>query len=393
MPGIEAGEGVPSSPQADTPIGLSFESELLTIYQQEVEAHLGTIKSELDPCKKSKELIPSEEFYRALHTIHGASRTAEIGSIGELASLMEKPMKAALSQSTTLDHDAVKLFRQGYQALRAMTKELVETRQLPLVPEDLKTGLIALAEDLKHNALVIPADTDQPSGEFISTVTMMDDSPEIELDNELLAIFVDEAKELLEMSDRALHDWAEQKPGDNGQYDYSAVMELQRYLHTLKGGAKMAELNQIGDLSHELESVFIQVIDGRLEKNDSLVELLRDSFDLLHKQVDQASGNQSSSDSADQIQLLKAMRRGGGGNQAGQTSDPVPIAARRQGKHDRRASRRREDTESDSDNFTDDDDAGQERQAQEVIKVRAELLDNLVNSAGEVSIYRARMEQ
>jgi len=393
MPGIEAGEGVPGSPQADTPTGLSFDSELLTIYQQEVEAHLGTIKSALDLCKKSKELIPSEELYRALHTIHGASRTADIGSIAELASLMEKPMKAALSQSTTLDQDAVKLFRRGYQELRAMTKELVETRQLPLAPEDLKTGLIALAEDLKHHALEIPADADQPSGEFISTVTMMDDSSDIEQDNELLAIFVDEAKELLEMSDRALHDWAEQKPDDDGQHDYSAVMELQRYLHTLKGGAKMAELNQIGDLSHELESVFIQVVDGRLEKNDSLVELLRDSFDLLHKQVDQASENRSSSDSAGQIQLLKAMRRGGGGSQAEQTGNQARIPTRREGKHDRRVSRRREDIESGSENFTDDDSAGQERQAQEVIKVRAELLDNLVNSAGEVSIYRARMEQ
>jgi len=37
--------------------------------------------------------------------------------------------------------------------------------------------------------------------------------------------------------------------------------------------------------------------------------------------------------------------------------------------------------------------AGHESQAQEVIRVRSDLLDNLVNSAGEVSIYRARMEQ
>jgi chemosensory pili system protein ChpA (sensor histidine kinase/response regulator) len=34
-----------------------------------------------------------------------------------------------------------------------------------------------------------------------------------------------------------------------------------------------------------------------------------------------------------------------------------------------------------------------ERPSQDVIKVRSDLLDNLVNSAGEVSIYRARMEQ
>ena len=378
--GVE--EGVPDSKPAGSPTYLAFDAELLSIYQQEVEANLSVINAGLDSCKKSKELIPSEEFYRALHTIHGASRTADIESIGELAGLMEKPMKAALSQSLVLDHEIMALYRQGYQTLKSMTEELVKTGQLPPIPEELKSSLIALGDDLKNHTQEIPDDADQPSAEFIDTLTKLEDLSEDEQDNELLTIFVDEAKELLEMSDHTLHDWIEQKPGDDGQHDYSLVMELQRYLHTLKGGAKMAELDQIGNLSHELESIFIQVIDDRLEKNDKLAELLRDSFDLLHKQVQQASENQPLSDSADQIQLLKTMRSGGDKSQAVQKSDPAPSSDRRQGsqdKRDRRSASRVEDNDID--------------QAQEVIKVRSELLDNLVNSAGEVSIYRARMEQ
>jgi chemosensory pili system protein ChpA (sensor histidine kinase/response regulator) len=46
-----------------------------------------------------------------------------------------------------------------------------------------------------------------------------------------------------------------------------------------------------------------------------------------------------------------------------------------------------------SENLPGEPPAGAERSAQDVIKVRADLLDNLVSSAGEVSIYRARMEQ
>jgi len=379
IPATGVEEGVPDSKPEGLPTNLAFDSDLLTIYQQEVEANLSVINAELDSCEKSKELIPSEEYYRALHTIHGASRTADIGSIGELASLMEKPMKAALSQSLVLDDDIMALYRQGYQTLKSMTEELVETGQLPPIPEELKSNLIALGDDLKYHTQEIPADADQPSAEFIDTLTKLEDSSEDEQDNELLTIFVDEAKELLEMSDHSLHDWIEQKPGDDDEQDYSLVMELQRYLHTLKGGAKMAELDQIGNLSHELESIFIQVIDSHLEKNDNLAELLRDSFDLLHKQVQQASENQPLSDSADQIQLLKTMRTGGDEGQAGQKSDPARNSTRRQGRRDRRSASRVEDNEID--------------QVQEVIKVRSELLDNLVNSAGEVSIYRARMEQ
>ena len=97
-----------------------------------------------------------------------------------------------------------------------------------------------MAEDLEEHTVEIPDDADQPSGEFIDTLTMMGESSDEEQDNELLTIFVDEAKELLEMSDHTLHEWAEQKVDENGQYDFTAVMELQRYLHTLKGGAKMA---------------------------------------------------------------------------------------------------------------------------------------------------------
>ncbi len=379
LPGKEAGEGVSSSQEADAPTGLSFDPELLTIYQQEVESHLSTINSALDYSEKLKELIPSEEFYRALHTIHGASRTADISSIGELASLMEKPLKAALSQSAALDHEIIALYRQGYNALGSMTNELVETRQLPEIPVDLKTSLIALAEDLEEHTVEIPDDADHPSGEFVNTLTMMGDASDSDQDNELLTIFVDEAKELLEMSDHTLHLWAEQKPDESGQYDYTAVMELQRYLHTLKGGAKMAELNQIGDLSHELESMFIEVIDNRVERNDELIEVLRNSFDLLHKQVSEAQKNQPLSLSADQIKLLKSKR--------------FRRERRKSDVSDESIVDREEAVDIVSQNPGIEANTGQDRREQDVIKVRSELLDNLVNSAGEVSIYRARMEQ
>ena len=73
-----------------------------------------------------------------------------------------------------------------------------------------------------------------------------------------------------------MHQWSQQKSDEASAQDYNAVMELQRYLHTLKGGARMAELEEISDLSHEMESMFIAVIDGRVEKNDNLIELLKD---------------------------------------------------------------------------------------------------------------------
>ena len=212
---------------------------------------------------------------------------------------------------------------------------------------------------------------------------MMNESSQ-EADSELLSIFIDEANELLEMSDQTLHRWADQEADESGVYDYTAVMELQRYLHTLKGGAKMAELEPISDLSHELESMFIAVIDNRVEKNEDLVDLLKDSFDLLHQQVNEARDEIPLTDSSIKVAELRNMRRHG---QTGGVNERTDI-----GDSDVEADG--VDTEVAAELSGDENTApSADRNAQDVIRVRSDLLDNLVNSAGEASIYRARMEQ
>ena len=380
MPGKEAGATEPETREPEEPTGLSFDPELLIIYQQEVEQHLGTVSSALERAENVGELIPGEELYRALHTIHGASRTADISSIGKLADLMEKPLKSAIAQRMALDLEIVALYREGQRALHAMTSELVETRQLPVIPEDLKTSFEALAEDFEEHTVEIPEEGAGESGSFVDTLSMMNEAAEPEQDEELLTIFIDEANELLEMSDNTLHEWERQSGEDKTSQDFGAVMELQRYLHTLKGGARMAELAEISDLSHELESMFIAVIDGRVEKNENLLELLKDSFDLLHRQVSEAQEGRPMSDSSDMVKALRELRLEEGeqpveeivGDSTIVDSEAINIV---------------------SENLPEESLTGVERQSQDVIKVRSDLLDNLVNAAGEASIYRARMEQ
>jgi len=384
VPGSEAEDSESRVQEPPALTGLSFDPELLIIYQQEVEQHLGILSSALDHAEQVEELVPSEEVYRALHTIHGASRTADISTIGELAGLMEKPLKLAISQKMALDHEIVALYREGQRTLQAMTDELVSTRQLPRLSADLKISLKALAEDFKEHTVEIPADAGAPVGEFIDTLTMMSDAADTEQDNELLTIFVDEANELLEMSDNTLHEWSEQQSDESGSQEYAAVMELQRYLHTLKGGARMAELEEISDLSHELESMFIAVIDGRVDKNDDLIELLKDCFDLLHRQVVEAQEGQQMSDCSALVGLLRKLRLGEKDQADGESTRDDGYADM--------------DVDSEgidivSENLPEDSLSGIDRPSQDVIKVRSDLLDNLVNSAGEVSIYRARMEQ
>ena len=43
------------------------------------------------------------------------------------------------------------------------------------------------------------------------------------------------------------------------------IEELKRHLHTLKGGARMAGITAMGNLSHEIETLLIPVDDGRVK--------------------------------------------------------------------------------------------------------------------------------
>ncbi len=373
-----AGELDRAAPEMST--DLSFDPDLLIIYQQEVEQHLSIVNSALDHAERVEELVPDEPLYRALHTIHGASRTADIATIGELAGLMEKPLKSAIAQNIALDHEIVALYREGQRAIEAMTRQLVSTRKLPRIPHDLEVSLRALAKDFEEYTVEISKIEGETSGEFVDTLTMMNDGVDTEQDNELLTIFVDEANELLEMSDHTLHEWAAQSESAADARDYGPVMELQRYLHTLKGGARMAELGEISDLAHELESLFIAIIDGRVERDDELIDSLRNCFDLLHRQVQQAQAREAMSPSAEQVALLRELRRGGAAEAAGEvTAEALDGAA--------------EEIDVVAENLPGEPVGAQERPTQDVIRVRSDLLDNLVSSAGEVSIYRARMEQ
>ena len=74
-----------------------------------------------------------------------------------------------------------------------------------------------------------------------------------EFDADIAAIFGEEATELLEQAEAAFARWRADRA------DRSQVTELKRLLHTLKGGARMAGIRAMGDLSHELESFLERV--------------------------------------------------------------------------------------------------------------------------------------
>ncbi|MDW7603548.1 Hpt domain-containing protein, partial [Stenotrophomonas maltophilia] len=96
-------------------------------------------------------------------------------------------------------------------------------------------------------------------------------------DRELVDIFVEEGKDLLDHCDGLISELRD------APQDREVLAGLQRDLHTLKGGARMAGINAIGDLGHSIESLLEAVAAGRTEIERRDVQLLERGFDRLHQ--------------------------------------------------------------------------------------------------------------
>ena len=101
----------------------------------------------------------------------------------------------------------------------------------------------------------------------------------IETDIELLEIFLEEAQEL----DDALIDSFSKWRADISHINTLKV--LQRHLHTIKGGARMAGIRSIGDLTHEAESVYEAFVELKREPTEQWLEIMQVVQDTLSLQV------------------------------------------------------------------------------------------------------------
>src|SRR5688572_12571795 len=96
-----------------------------------------------------------------------------------------------------------------------------------------------------------------------------------ELDDEIVSIFLEDAVDILDSANQALQRWL------SDPQNAAPLSSLQRDLHTLKGGARMAEVEPVGDLAHELESLYEGLVDRRYSYSDVLMQLLQNSHDRL----------------------------------------------------------------------------------------------------------------
>lgn len=294
------------SPAADAN-GMIMDAELAAIFLEEASELVNAMPPALAKLaeKPDNENIVLQ-LQRDMHTLRGGARLAEIEAIGDLADVLELTLEAIIQTHEAAPALVMSLFDDASHALKAMLNAVA---QLQLCPpqaeliENLKAALRTLRDqslhdlpyEQEHQDESIEDVTDAETLEADSGIEIPEDFPansstvksshyepvsEFGLDPELAEIFLEEAQEIIHSSSELLHNWK------SDVHNLVLVGELQRELHTLKGGARMAEISPIGDLSHELETLFEAIVDQQLDASVEVIELCLNCHDSLAIMVD-----------------------------------------------------------------------------------------------------------
>jgi chemosensory pili system protein ChpA (sensor histidine kinase/response regulator) len=192
------------------------------------------------------------------------------------------------------------------------------------------------------------------------------------VDPDLFPIFEEEAAELMPQLGGALRQWTARP--DN----QSARMEALRALHTLKGSARLAGAMRLGDMAHAIESeieqmgshepasVRIEPLLGRFDAMQAGFDALRRSNDVQAVQSTVAPIRPAQAVAAEEEALPRP------GTPALPASPPGTGAVRILAPSASTAVAR--------------------SASNQVVRVRSQLLDRMVNQAGEVMISRTRLE-
>ncbi len=443
---------------------------LLEIFRNETGQHLDALRELLAAAGQNGEegLPVSDALLRAIHTLNGAARTAEVPEISEVCGPCERYVKARADVGLTIPREVLPQFgvmidhvTDVLEALERGAGSLPSGERLATEMQALLDEELARIEAVRHENAMRPMPQIAPGAEPSSdeaasapeatpppgpedgspvneeafpapgeTVEMTEqpaigDVPPPDVPNaqdmELVDIFLEEGVEILDAADNLLESWR-QAPEDE-----QIITEFQRQLHTLKGGARMAGFRNIGDLSHALESLVIDISETGRVPEQAMLEAVGAALDRLSGQIEQARRREPVVAAPELVERISSFC---------ETAESLPstIGAGEPGEYDVDSPARDMPSDEDSadqplldvadlpldeslagigerlegtelpDSAMDPaarEAVGEAREAkpadvttaQELVRVRSEVLDNLVNYAGEVNIYHARLEQ
>jgi chemosensory pili system protein ChpA (sensor histidine kinase/response regulator) len=283
------------------------------IYSKETSSHLAEIREYLD---KRADLPPPhhlpESVYRAIHTLSGSSKMAEARHGIRITEPLNQVMRKFYDSGRGLTAEGLATLVDSVRAIDDVVSHINESTaffvdqksllgRLHLLEVELDAELASESDEAAVSSILprsppvplVPVHTQRdaappaaaaaaPPEEVVEN--RVESAPAVEeFDHEIAKIYSEEATELLEAAEVSLTAW------NADRRDKNRVAELQRQLHTLKGGARMAGVTAMGDLSHELETLVINIDTGAVPADDHAHAVMQASLDELAHMRDMVS--------------------------------------------------------------------------------------------------------
>lgn len=385
---------------------------LLEIFTNESEKHLDAVADFNKQCEAhANDYHISEDLLRAVHTLHGSAHMAGISDIAEVSSLLERYIKLVNENNTVMHNDITDLLKEFRNKVQIRVSELANPEASTEYVAPLIKSINVLYDLELDKQGTAPAATPMTSSMVNSQSAFDSYSEEGEIDPELMEIFLEEGAEILDASEVSLQNWI------NDPDNKDLVTQLQREIHTLKGGARMAAIVPMGDLSHSLETMIIAVTEGRIPVAKKIFDVIQLAHDKLVVQLEHVQGHMPVPQEQDLINKIEALTAGKDIEDFAEEieitapADEITVEETPEEKTEdsvevvqaigqapvvveyEEPAEAIEIPKVDAQPEKIIEKAAPGRIQHEQIRVRADLLDSLVNFAGEASIYRSRIEQ
>ena len=282
--GDPLGSELVEDPNANTMLAETFIDEAMSLF-----AHSQEEAERWD--ENRSQLSRLDAIRRDMHTLKGSARMAGYNAIGDLTHGVESLIDGIVNGQAEPSSKATSILvgamwqgmlmldsvRDGYlpqtdpYILNNIHSYLNQPLPYPDVAEEAEAARIAQQQQAEAAANAPPVE--EPVVEEVPIATDFDDN----IDPVLVDIFTDEAQELLQTTSQLLEDDFSKK---------EVVEELQRTMHTLKGGARLVGFTAIGDTAHLMESVIDKVPELAESKVRQAKTLLHFGLDAHYDMLD-----------------------------------------------------------------------------------------------------------
>jgi chemosensory pili system protein ChpA (sensor histidine kinase/response regulator) len=277
--------------------GTDSDPALREIFSRETAVHIATVRSFLAGERdRPAPHVLTEDVYRACHTLSGSSKAAVARHGIRLAGPLDHWMRKSYDSGVGLIAEDLALVDDCMQAMEGVVGHLDEATGFFQTHDQLRARIARAETDLDRRIAEAAAAAEAAQAASLPpqsvAASLTPPAPgavpapavSADYDPEIAGIFAEEAGELIEHAEQALQAWGADRA--NGAH----LDALKRPLHTLKGGARMAGVVAMGDLAHELETLVSQIELGTVRADESAQAVLVASLDTIAQMRDAIIG-------------------------------------------------------------------------------------------------------